>query len=129
MKPMEQRSVAVLIVGIFITLIGISTDLNNETKYTLSYEYFNFLSLFGIWLISAGWSSYALVGKGYKPGFSIALAFLSLLGVIIAYLLPSRREYYARNKYSYLEQINNLKNNSVLNEQEYTVEKIKIMNM
>lgn len=129
MRSMELRSIIILILGIFITFIGVSTDLDNGAKYTVSYEYFNFLSLFGSWLICAGWSSYALIGKGYKPGLCIALAFISLIGVIIAYLLPNRREYYTKNKYSYLEQINNLKNNGVFSEQEYTVEKVKIMNM
>lgn len=129
MRSMEQRSIVVLIIGMLITLIGISSNINNIPKELSSYQFIDFLSLFGIWLISAGWSSYALIGKGYKPGLCIALAFISLLGVIIAYLLPSRREYYSRNRYSYLQQISDLKNNGVFDEQEYNVEKIKIMNM
>ena len=128
MKSKEQRCIIIIILGIFITFIGVSTDLNSETN-TISYEYFNFLSLFGAWLICAGWSSYALTGKGYKPGFSIALGFISLIGVIIAYLLPNRREYYSKNRYSYLEQISNLKDSGVFTEHEYIIEKNRIINM
>jgi hypothetical protein len=123
MRTMEIRSIFVMLLGIIIALVGMYGEFN----YMTTSAFTTFLTLLGMWLVFAGWSSYALIGKGYKPGFSVALGFLALFGVIIAYILPSKKEYYSRNKYLYLEQIAKLRDSGELTDEEYEIEKLRIM--
>lgn len=125
MKIMEARSIVVIILGALLLLIGALTGINAENLD--SFYFCLFLDILGTWLIFAGWSAYALIGKGYKPGFANVLACFTIFGVLIAYLLPSKREHYSKNKYKYLEQIARLKEIGELTEEEYNIEKMKIM--
>lgn len=125
MKIMEARSIVVIILGALLLLIGMLSGVNAENLD--SFYFCLFLDILGTWLVFAGWSAYALIGKEYRPGFANALAFFTIIGVVIAYLLPSKREHYSKNKYMYLEKIAKLKEIGELTEHEYEIEKMKIM--
>lgn len=129
MKAIENLSVLFSVIGLIIIFMASFTGLNTGFQDSEINGYILFFSVIGAWIFFSGWSSYALAGKGYKRGLHLALGFLALIGVIIAYLVPSKRELHLGIKYDNLEKINNLRKNGVITDDEYKVEKVKILSV
>ncbi len=127
---MENKNGGISI-GIFASIFLIILGFLGLNEYGMSAEgvLISGIAIYiGIYIIFSFWCISILTNKNREQGLGFILGLFWFIGVLVSYIIPARKIYNDKNKYEKLEKIADLKKQGLLTEEEYNIEKAKILN-